>query len=102
MPHAICGTLGTLIASFLLLACANAAPAREDDEASIRAFDYEDIRIDGDHAFRVSTWRLTVTPKGTAPPKDAGRSFFVFKRGGDGSWRVGRDMDNRTADAPVE
>lgn len=66
------------------------------------AFDYEDITIDGDYAFLVSTWRLTVTPKGVPPIKDAGRSFLVFKRGADGAWRVWRDMDNRTADMPVE
>lgn len=66
-------------------------------------FEYEDITIDGDYAFAISTWRLTVeSPDGKPPFRDAGRSFLVFKRGEDDQWRVWRDMDNHTPDAPIE
>lgn len=78
-----------------------AARAGAGSELDI-AFDYEDLTVDGDKAFLVATWRLTVTPPGRDTVRDAGRSLIVFKRGGDGAWRVWRDMDNRTPDVAAQ
>jgi uncharacterized protein (TIGR02246 family) len=65
-------------------------------------FDYEDVRIEGDMGYLISKWWLDFTPNGADQPiRDAGRSFVVFRKGGDGQWRVWRDMDNLTPDVPV-
>ena len=65
-------------------------------------FDNEDIRVEGDLAFLIAKWWLEVLPaNGGAPVRDAGRSFLVFRRGGDGKWRIWRDIDNRAADVQV-
>jgi len=71
-------------------------------EASID-IEPEEIVVDGDYAFETSKWFLTFSPgDGGANFHDAGRSFIVFKRGDDGAWRIWRDIDNHTPDAPVK
>lgn len=62
------------------------------------AVDPEQIVIDGDRAFLISKYRMTVTPPRGAAVTAAGRSMLVFKRHA-GTWRIWRDMDNRAADA---
>jgi uncharacterized protein (TIGR02246 family) len=65
-------------------------------------FENEDIRIEGDLAFLIAKWWLEVLPaNGGELVRDAGRSFLVFRRGGDGKWRIWRDIDNRAADVQV-
>lgn len=65
-------------------------------------FEYEDVRIDGDYAFLISKWwGEFMLPGATAPVRDAGRSFLVFRRGPEGRWRVWRDIDNHAADVDV-
>jgi uncharacterized protein (TIGR02246 family) len=55
-----------------------------------------EIVVAGDHAWMVTDFRVTYTPRqGSAPPEtEWGRSLIIFKRNDDGRWRVHRDMDS--------
>jgi uncharacterized protein (TIGR02246 family) len=75
--------------------------SRQPGSTAVITFESEDTVIDGDYAFKIALWRLE-SPKAIGEPlRDAGRSLVVFKRGEDGKWRLWRDIDNRTPDAPL-
>ena len=65
------------------------------------AVDPEQIVIDGNRAFLISKYWMTITPPGKAAIEAAGRSMLVFKRHGRG-WRIWRDMDNMAPDVRTE
>ncbi len=60
----------------------------------------EQIVIDGNRAFLISKYWMTITPPGKTAIEAAGRSMLVFKRHG-GGWRIWRDMDNMAPDVRV-
>ncbi|MBY0423448.1 MAG: SgcJ/EcaC family oxidoreductase [Parvularculaceae bacterium] len=74
--------------------------SRSPDSKAAIAFDVENVVVDPPYAFKIARWRLE-SPKAVGEPfRDAGRSLVVFKKGVDGQWRLWRDIDNRTPDAP--
>ena len=75
--------------------------SRQPGSKAVITFESENTVIDGAYAFKIALWRLE-SPKAVGEPlRDAGRSLVVFKRGKDGKWRLWRDIDNRTPDAPL-
>lgn len=75
--------------------------SRQPGSKAVITFDSENTVIDGAYAFKIALWRLEVPKAIGEPARDAGRSLVIFKRGKDGKWRLWRDIDNRTPDAPV-
>jgi uncharacterized protein (TIGR02246 family) len=54
----------------------------------------QEIRIAGDHAYCWNQLSLTITPLQGGPPKRrAGSTLSVFRREGDGRWRLFRDAN---------
>jgi ketosteroid isomerase-like protein len=68
------------------------------------SFDFtpELITIDGNRGYLISKYWMTLTRANGEKAEAAGRSFLVFKRGGDGAWRLWRDMDNQAPDVRME
>lgn len=65
-------------------------------------FAEESLEVDGDRADLVSKYWMTIYPPAEASPIEAaGRSWLTFRRGGDGIWRLWRDMDNQAADVHI-
>lgn len=58
----------------------------------------EQIIIDGNRAFLISKYWMTIDTPANAHIEAAGRSMLVHKRGKNGAWRIWRDMDNRPSD----
>ena len=76
--------------------------SRQPGSKATIAFADENTVVDGDYAFKIALWRLE-SPKAVGEPfRDAGRSLVIFKRGPGGGWRLWRDIDNRTPDAPPD
>lgn len=65
------------------------------------AFEPENITIDGNYGFLTSKYWMTIETASPEPLEVAGRSFLVFKRGGDGQWRIWRDIDNQAPDVRI-
>lgn len=65
-------------------------------------FANEDISIDGDRAYLTAKYWMTITPASGAGIDVMGRSFLVYKKGADGTWRLWRDMDNQAPDVRAE
>jgi uncharacterized protein (TIGR02246 family) len=65
------------------------------------AVEPEQIIIDGNRAFLISKYWMTITPPGKADTQAAGRSMLVFKRH-KRDWRIWRDMDNMAPDVRAE
>lgn len=76
------------------------AASRKPGSKAVITFESEDTVIDGAYAFKIALWRLESPNAVGEPSRDAGRSLVIFKRGADGKWRLWRDIDNRTPDAP--
>jgi len=54
-----------------------------------------DTEVAGDLGYEHGTYIIKVTPKaGGDTVNDDGKYVMIFKRGGDGVWRIRHDMDN--------
>ena len=53
----------------------------------------------GDLAYVWGTWSLTAAPEGASPITDSGSYIEIWRRGGDGIWRISRDIWN--SDQPL-
>lgn len=55
----------------------------------------EEIQILGDWAWTVATFTVSVDAPGDGQPpsRSAGRAMLIYKKEGDGKWRIHRDMD---------
>jgi ketosteroid isomerase-like protein len=54
-----------------------------------------DPTVAGDWAFERMTFRLKLTPvSGGAAIEDVGKGFHVYRRQGDGSWKIAQDIWN--------
>ncbi|MFZ4746324.1 MAG: YybH family protein [Sphingomonas sp.] len=62
------------------------------------AFAPEQITIDGPRGYLVSKYWMAIDTPAGQHIESAGRSFLVFKRGRNGTWRIWRDIDNRAPD----
>ena len=61
--------------------------------------DLERIEVHGDLAYLVSGYWFSVTPEDSDEViRDSGRSVLIFRRGGDGRWRIAVDIDQATPD----
>lgn len=59
-----------------------------------------DLTINGDWAFERVAFALKLTPTGGgAAIEDVGKGFHVYRRQGDGSWKIAQDIWN--SDKPV-
>lgn len=65
-------------------------------------FENEEIVIDRDRAYLTAKYWMTITVASGAVIDVMGRSFLVYKKGEDGTWRLWRDMDNQAPDVLVE
>ncbi len=65
------------------------------------AVEPEQIIIDGNRAFLISKYWMTITPPGKSAIEAAGRSFLVFKRCRK-DWCIWRDIDNMAPDVRAE
>jgi ketosteroid isomerase-like protein len=61
----------------------------------------EQTIIEGNRAYLISKYWMTITPPGRAAIEVRGRSMLVFKRH-KGDWRIWRDMDNMAPDVTAE
>jgi len=62
---------------------------------------YSDLRVAGDWAVGTYTYAFTTTPKtGGGPSREVGKGVMLFRRMGDGSWKVSQAVWNRD-DAPL-
>lgn len=59
----------------------------------------ESIEIDGAYGFQMLRYAMTIRAPGSELRTVEGRTLIVYRRGGDGRWRVWRDMDNSLAPA---
>ena len=58
--------------------------------------DIQEIRIVGDFAWAVAHYVITVLDEaGAAAEEEFGTGVTIYRRDGDGRWRILRDMDNR-------
>ncbi|MGB6501231.1 MAG: DUF4440 domain-containing protein [Thermoplasmata archaeon] len=51
-----------------------------------------DVRIVGDTAYEVGTYRMVFEEAGSAPVRDEGKFFVVRERGPEGKWLISYDM----------
>lgn len=65
-------------------------------------FANEQLVVEEDRAYLTAKYWMTITPPAAAPVEVSGRSFLVFKKGGDGEWRLWRDIDNQAPDILAE
>ena len=55
----------------------------------------DQVEVHGDVAIETGSYTMTLTPPGaSAPMNDRGKYMVVWKRQGDGSWKIYRDMFN--------
>lgn len=67
----------------------------EQFNAQLKPFANEEIVVSGDWAFQRYTYELTLTPKaGGDSVVEAGHGIHMFRRHGDGSWRLVKDIFN--------
>ena len=57
-------------------------------------FTTADVAVSGDLAVETGTYTMTITPKGGKPMPDTGKYITVWKRQGDGTWKIYRDISN--------
>ena len=57
-------------------------------------FTTQDVDVSGDLAVETGTYVMTVVPKGAPAMPDEGKYITVWKRQGDGTWKVYRDISN--------
>lgn len=65
-------------------------------------FANEDITIDGQRAYLTAKYWMTITLADGKVLDFKGRSFLVYKKSGNGLWRLWRDMDNQAPDVLAE
>jgi len=65
-------------------------------------FANEDITIDGQRAYLTAKYWMTITLADGQVLDFKGRSFLVYKKSGNGLWRLWRDMDNQAPDVLAE
>jgi ketosteroid isomerase-like protein len=63
------------------------------------AFRTSDVMIEGDVAVETGEYTMTLQPKGGKEMKDEGKYLTVWKKQGDGSWKVVRDISNTSLPA---
>ncbi|MEO9599446.1 DUF4440 domain-containing protein [Parasphingorhabdus sp.] len=65
-------------------------------------FANEEIVIDKDRAYLTAKYWMTITIPSGSVIDVMGRSFLVYKKGADDSWRLWRDIDNQAPDILTE
>jgi uncharacterized protein (TIGR02246 family) len=60
-------------------------------------FTTEDVMVSGDVAVEMGTYAMTLQPKGGKAMDDKGKYLTIWKRQGDGSWKIVRDINNSDA-----
>lgn len=65
-------------------------------------FANEDITVDGQRAYLTAKYWMTITLADGQVLDFKGRCFLVYKKGGNGLWRLWRDMDNQAPDVLAE
>lgn len=61
------------------------------------------VEVHGDVAVETGAYSMMVTPPGaTAAVSDVGKYMVIWKREGDGSWKIYRDMWSTNAPPPAE
>jgi uncharacterized protein (TIGR02246 family) len=64
------------------------------------AFDFQEVKVLGDHAFQWGTYHYTVRPRaGGEPVGTSGKLMRILQRQPDGSWKMYRTMS--TVDPPT-
>jgi uncharacterized protein (TIGR02246 family) len=65
-------------------------------QGRLTAVDYpaEGFDISGDLAVKYGRYRLTFVPTGKSPVTDSGSFMHVWRRQGDGAWRLAREIVN--------
>jgi uncharacterized protein (TIGR02246 family) len=64
------------------------------------AFDFQEVKVLGDHAFQWGTYNYTVRPRaGGEPVGTSGKLMRILQRQPDGSWKMYRTMS--TVDPPT-
>ena len=53
-------------------------------------------------AYEVGTYRMKLAAQGAEPTSNQGKHLMVWKREGDGQWRILRDMFNTNPSPPVK
>jgi uncharacterized protein (TIGR02246 family) len=71
-------------------------------QIGIRDLSLETGRVEerGDAAWEIGVYTLKIQPEGAGPTEDKGKYVVVWKRAGDGSWRLAVDIWN-TNSPPV-
>jgi ketosteroid isomerase-like protein len=64
-------------------------------------YEPEGLDVGGDLAVRYGRWRLKYLPKGGDTVRSAGNFVHVWRRQGDGSWKLAREISNSVAPAPA-
>jgi uncharacterized protein (TIGR02246 family) len=59
----------------------------------------EDVAVTGDVAVETGSYEMTLQPRSGKEIKDKGKYITVWKRQGDGSWKIVRDINN--SDLPM-
>ncbi len=60
----------------------------------------EDVTVLAATAYEVGRYRITFVPRGAQPISDQGKYLVVWELGGDGQWRMARDMFNTSLPVP--
>ena len=75
------------------------ASVAEDTKLAV-TFDVEELEVVGEFAWNTARFALTYqSMSGGDPVHDFGRALILYKKGGDGQWRIHRDIDTPTPDA---
>lgn len=65
-------------------------------QIGIRDLSLQTTRVEerGDAAWEIGVYTLKIQPEGATPVEDKGKYLVVWKRAGDGSWRLAADIWN--------
>lgn len=63
---------------------------------TVREFEVQtkDLRVVGDSAYEVGTYRMVCEEAGSGPVSDQGKFLIVYERDDDGKWLITRDMSS--------
>ena len=72
-------------------------------QIGIRDLALETTRVEerGDAAWEIGVYTLKIQPEGAAPIEDKGKYVVVWKRAGDGSWKLAVDIWNTNSPPPM-
>ncbi len=72
-----------------------------DEFTLLETISYDEIRVAGDWAVGTFTYSFTTTPKaGGASSRELGKGIWLFRRSGDGAWKITHAVWNRDDPSP--